>query len=52
MTMMISQQAMDDLEQEIEATAQVDLFDPLDVTWHYPSALGQGYSRWIELRQG
>jgi len=31
MTMMISQQAMDDLEQEIEATAQVDLFDGCDL---------------------
>ncbi len=43
---------MEDLLLEIEPTAHLDPSDPLDVTWNYPSALGQGSIRNIELRQG
>ncbi|MGV0026876.1 helix-turn-helix transcriptional regulator [Phormidesmis priestleyi] len=52
MTITICEQAISDLQQEIEITAQIDPYDPLDVTWNYPSTLGQGYTRCIELRQG
>lgn len=52
MTITISSQAWEDLEQEVEKTAQSDLLDPLDVTWQYPKSIGHGYIRQIELRQG
>ncbi len=52
MTISLSEQAWEDLFAEIDMTAQVDPLDPLDVTWHYPKPIGQGYLRWIELRDG
>ncbi|NDJ17451.1 helix-turn-helix domain-containing protein [Myxacorys almedinensis] len=52
MTMTISEQAFNDLCQEVEATAQADPNDPLDVTYAYPATLGQGVTRVIQLRSG
>ncbi|MBW4550162.1 MAG: AraC family transcriptional regulator [Aphanocapsa sp. GSE-SYN-MK-11-07L] len=52
MTTSLSEQAWEDLFAEIDLTAQVDPLDPLDLTWHYPKPIGQGYRRWIELRDG
>ncbi|MBE9016473.1 AraC family transcriptional regulator, partial [Chroococcidiopsidales cyanobacterium LEGE 13417] len=52
MTITISLQAWEDLQQEVNETVQYDPFDPLDVTWQLPQLVGYGYMRWIELRQG
>lgn len=52
MTITISEQAWEDLEQEVEKTTQSDPLDPLDVTRQYPKSIGHGYIRQIELRQG
>ncbi|MBW4549889.1 MAG: AraC family transcriptional regulator [Aphanocapsa sp. GSE-SYN-MK-11-07L] len=52
MTITLSEQAYTDLWQAVEATAQADPLDPLDVTYDYPTELGQGWIRWIQLREG
>lgn len=52
MTFTISQQAWEDLQQEVNETTLGDPLDPLDVTWQYPKSIGHGYIRQIELRQG
>lgn len=52
MTFTISLQAWQDLQQEVSETAQHDPLDPLDITRQIPKAVGHGYVRWIELRQG
>ena len=52
MTTTISEGGMSDLQQEIDVTVQVDPLDRLDLTWIYPRAIGRGYIRLIELRQG
>jgi AraC-like DNA-binding protein len=52
MTITISEQAYDDLWQAEEETMQADPLDPLDVNYRYPTELGQGWIRWIQLREG
>ncbi len=52
MSITISQPALRDLYQKMDATAQADPHDPLDITYCYPAAMGQGCIRWIELRSG
>ena len=48
----IFEQDWHDLQQEIDPIVQIDPLDPLDITWHYPKAIAQGYQRWIDLRDG
>ncbi|NDJ17468.1 helix-turn-helix transcriptional regulator [Myxacorys almedinensis] len=48
----ISELDLHDFQQKIDASVQLDPMDALDVTWHYPSAIAQGYLRWIDLRDG
>jgi AraC-like DNA-binding protein len=52
MTIILSEQACDELWQAQEPTVQSDPLDPLDVTYRYPPVLGQGWCRWIQLRAG
>jgi AraC-like DNA-binding protein len=52
MTITISDQAVEGLWHEVEATAQTDPSDPMDITCCYPAAIGQGYGRWVQLRPG
>jgi AraC-like DNA-binding protein len=52
MTITLSEQAYDELWQAQELIAQPDPLDPLDVIYHYPTVLGQGWCRWIQLRAG
>jgi AraC-like DNA-binding protein len=52
MTITISEQAYDDLWQAKVETTQADPLDPLDVTYCYPTELGLGWVRWIQLREG
>ncbi|MEH2466208.1 hypothetical protein [Nostoc sp.] len=52
MTITISQQAHEELWQEVDETRQSnDPDDQLDITYKCPQALGEGYSRRVELRQ-
>lgn len=50
--MTLSEQACHDLWETAEDTAQADPLDSLDITWQYPTALGQGSNRLILLRDG
>lgn len=53
MSISISRQAYDELFEEIDETQQhFDPEDELDTTWKYPPVLGEGYLRYIQLRQG
>jgi len=52
MTIRISQQAYRELLQQASIFPELDSQDSFDGTWRYPEELGQGYSRWIELREG
>ncbi|WNZ22663.1 helix-turn-helix transcriptional regulator [Leptolyngbya sp. NK1-12] len=47
----VSQQASQDSSTG-EEFVQTDPFDPLDVSWLHPSAIGQGTMRAIQLREG
>ncbi|MEH2010800.1 hypothetical protein [Nostoc sp.] len=52
MTITISQQAHEELWQEVEETRQSnDPDDELDITCKCPQALAEGYSQRVELRQ-
>ena len=52
MTITISAHAHEELWQEVDETRQSnDPDDKLDVTCKCPQALGEGYSRRVELRQ-
>ncbi|XQQ07614.1 MAG: helix-turn-helix domain-containing protein [Leptolyngbya sp. IPPAS B-1204] len=48
----VSQQAWQDSPEERGEFVQTDPFDPLDVSWLHPSAIGQGTMRSIQLREG
>jgi AraC-like DNA-binding protein len=54
MTITISRQAYDELlyQQTVERSQHPDPEDLLDVVYQFPSALGQGYWREIQLREG
>lgn len=52
MTISISQQAYKELLQKAPIFHELDSQDEYDGTWQYPEELGQGYSRWIEWRDG
>jgi AraC-like DNA-binding protein len=52
MTISIAQQTYRELLQEVPVFDELDSRDEFDGTWKYPEELGQGYSRWIELRDG
>ncbi|MUG92596.1 hypothetical protein F7734_09045 [Scytonema sp. UIC 10036] len=52
MTITISQQAHEELFQEVDQNQHHDPDDQLDVTCKFPQTLGEGYHRRIELRQG
>jgi hypothetical protein len=54
MTITISRQAYDELlyQQTVERSQHPDSEDLLDVIYQFPPALGQGYWREIQLREG
>lgn len=53
MTISISYQAFWDLCQEVDETQQCfDPTDELDIIWKFPSGLGEGWYRSIQLREG
>lgn len=52
MTITISHQSSLELCHEFQQTPSIDPSDPRDITWQYPSLIGLGYTREIELTQG
>ena len=52
MTITISQHAYRELLQEAPIFPELDSQDSFDGTYQYPGELGQGFSRWIDLRDG
>lgn len=52
MAITLSQQTYRELLQEASVFPELNSSDDFDGTWQYPEELGQGYLRWIDLRDG
>lgn len=52
MTITISYESYCEIRHEVPQTPSLDESDVFDITWEYPSLMGKGYVRGIELTEG